>query len=128
MNYSTSPSRRISRLGMMATLFVLLATGAFVLMSMTSSRVKAAPAAKATTYYYQYVGAQTPTERKKGANYINPQTSTWDCEGNTNECSVQVSVTSPTPPANISTLSITYDGTTGRPNGGSNFQANFLQN
>jgi len=128
MNQLTSPRRKISRLGIMATFFVLLATGAFVLMSMKRPGVKTATAVKATTYYYTYVGAQTPTERKKGTNYINPQTSLGLCGGQTNECAVQVSVTSSTPPANISTLSISYDATTGRPVGGDDFEENYLKN
>lgn len=85
------------------------------------------PEKKFGTYYYTYVGAQTPTERAKGTNYTNPQISAYPCSGTGNECAVKVTVPG-APPPDISTLSITYDATTGFPQVGGDLLQNFKKN
>ena len=81
----------------------------------------------AVDYYYTYNGPdQSATERSKGTNYTNPQTTPLGCDGQINECAVEVSVTG-TAPADISHLSVTYDPSSGFPTGGSDLVANFKQ-
>ncbi len=109
--------------------FAAMAVG--VVLALATSAFTNAPkttVSGAMLYYYTYSGTdQSQIERSKGTNYTNPQTSLSGCNGFTNECAVEVSVTG-TAPANISSLSVTHDPTTGFPDGGSDFQENFLQN
>lgn len=84
---------------------------------------------RAGTYWYTYTGpTQSVSDRSNPANYTNPSTSEPQCVGKSNECAVEVRNVSGTPPADISSLSITFDGTTGMPDGGSNFGLNAQKN
>lgn len=91
------------------------------------SKVRPTGKARFVTYYYTYTGAQTPAARMNGANYTTPQTTSYACSGTRNECSVAVAI-SGTAPANLSTLDIDYNATTGFPEGGDDFVQNYLQN
>ena len=106
----------------------LLGTCAVVL-ALSFSAFTKAPKAKFDTFFYQYTGpANNVDARKDAANYANPQSSAFTCNFTGNECAVELQNVSSTPPAHPDFTNITFDGTTGFPNGGTDFVANFQKN
>lgn len=81
-------------------------------------------------YYYIFGGSQTVSDREAAANYSSPQLSApSSCPNITNECAVKVTVTLDihgNPPAHPDFTNVTFDGSTGYPNGGTAFKANLL--
>jgi len=81
-------------------------------------------------YWYTFSGAQTVSDRQVKTNYTSPVSSEPTCSGITNECAAKVTVTLDihnNPPANISSTNVTFDATTGFPNGGSDLLQNDLK-
>lgn len=68
---------------------------------------------------YEYTGAQTPQARTQADNYL--KVSSITCLGGTNECSVTLSQDFGTHP---DFTNVTFDPSTGMPNGGSDFVSN----
>lgn len=82
------------------------------------------------TYWYSYTGTtQSIQDRSNPENYTNPVAEEPNaCEEGLNECAVQVKGVTGTAPDDISSLSITFNSTSGMPEGGANFQANATKN
>ncbi len=100
-----------------------VAASAFTVIKNNSNSTKVAG-----TYWYTFTGSQTVSGRMDKTQYVSPTTSKPGCSGNGNECAVEVSGINGVPPQDISSLNVTFNGSTGMPDGGTNYADNAQKN
>ncbi|MEP7374699.1 MAG: hypothetical protein ABI675_14990 [Chitinophagaceae bacterium] len=78
--------------------------------------------------WYVYVGTQDATERQVATNYTTPTTTKPTCVSTGNECAVKVNVPNGTPPTNPDFTNVTFNMSSGFPDGNQNGGSNFIEN
>ncbi|TAN15977.1 MAG: hypothetical protein EPN37_08780 [Chitinophagaceae bacterium] len=96
-----------------------VAASAFTVVKNNSNNTRVAG-----TYWYTFTGSQTVSGRMDKTQYTSPSTTEPGCPQGLNECAVEVKNVTGTPPSDISSLSITFNSSTGMPDGGNNFETN----